>query len=412
MEADLVTPFEAESFVRSLQEVDVREYGGYIWVRQLEYLQKLNYQSHRNAKAREDEFVMDAVVTEDKVGVLIHQALVAEVWKSKVFPLLKPALQEVRSAKPYLMLYYQGVLLSFLEALMYHRSVIDTAEDLLVDFIDYCYRKLLPLLAPSDEEPSADLDVQSRNLEFSMGMTSLSVFRLITDHVESLPLSVVSQLVEQCDIFFVLAQLLEDRPWIKRTENGISLFEDQSWKAQKDEVKVPKAEAQVWMTLVNLFMNAEVRRRYEITPARKSNLLRFRRHLNEVIIDQIPGLSPLHSSLEELNFIEASTSRACELVVQQLPELRERLLSREDWEEIANYQREHFLGDSDEDRTKFSEILMVGVDDNPEESKCSKCGAAATKRCTQCQSEWYCGRACQVQDWPTHKGVCGFFKKV
>jgi hypothetical protein len=190
------------------------------------------------------------------------------------------------------------------------------------------------------------------------------------------------------------------------------LFEDQSWKAQKDEMRVSKVEAQVWLTLVNLFMNSEVRRKYEITPARKSNLLRFRRHLNEVIIDQIPVLNPLHRSLEELNFTDTSSSRASVFVVQQLPELRERLLSREDWEEIANYQREHFLGDSDEDRAKCSEILMVGVDDNLEDPKCSKCGAAATKRCSQCQTEWYCGRACQVQDWPTHKGVCGLLKKA
>lgn len=411
MEADVLTPFEAEAFVKTLQEIDIREYGGFAWTRQLEYLQKLNYQSHRNAKAREDEFVMDAVVTEDKVKTLIHEVLAAEVWKGRIFPLIKPALREVMSAKPYLLLYYQGVVLNFLEVLMYHRSVIDTAEDLLVDFIDYCYRKLLPLLNPSEDEPAEDLDKQAKDLEFRMGMTSLSVMRFITDNIEGLPMSVVTQYIEQCDIFFMLAQLLEDKPWIKRTENGNLIFEDQTWKAQKDEMKVAKMEAQVWLMVVNLFMNSEVRRKYELTAARKSNLMRFRRHLNEVLIDQIPVLGPLHRSLEELNFLDTSSTRSNIFVVQQLPELRDRLLSRSDWQEIADYQRANFLSDTPEDRARCSDILMLGVDDNLEDPKCAKCGALATKRCSQCQLEWYCGRACQVQAWGAHKSVCGLLRK-
>jgi len=54
-----------------------------------EYIYKLNLQSHRNAKAREDEYVMDSVTTWEKVDVLIYDLIVSEVWKQQVLPLLK-----------------------------------------------------------------------------------------------------------------------------------------------------------------------------------------------------------------------------------------------------------------------------------------------------------------------------------
>jgi hypothetical protein len=43
-----------------------------------------------------------------------------------------------------------------------------------------------------------------------------------------------------------------------------------------------------------------------------------------------------------------------------------------------------------------------------EDPKCALCGAAATKRCSRCRAEWYCGRECQVKHWKQHKTLCEY----
>lgn len=46
-----------------------------------------------------------------------------------------------------------------------------------------------------------------------------------------------------------------------------------------------KIEAQLWLTIYNLFMTGESSRKYEITTFRKNNLLRLRKFMNEVLLD-------------------------------------------------------------------------------------------------------------------------------
>ncbi|PVH95472.1 hypothetical protein DM02DRAFT_690044 [Periconia macrospinosa] len=41
-----------------------------------------------------------------------------------------------------------------------------------------------------------------------------------------------------------------------------------------------------------------------------------------------------------------------------------------------------------------------------EHTKCSACGEAASNKCTACQTHVYCGKDCQIKDWPEHKKIC------
>ncbi len=41
-----------------------------------------------------------------------------------------------------------------------------------------------------------------------------------------------------------------------------------------------------------------------------------------------------------------------------------------------------------------------------EPAKCAECGEPAPKKCSRCQSEWYCRRECQVKHWSKHKKAC------
>lgn len=72
-----------------------------------------------------------------------------------------------------------------------------------------------------DMDAVKDLDRQARDIDFGCTMTCLSLIRFITDHMESLPASIIHQLMENTDIPLVLVPLLEYRPWIRTNAKGV-----------------------------------------------------------------------------------------------------------------------------------------------------------------------------------------------
>ena len=60
------------------------------WTRQRECLERLNVQAHHNAVTHSDEFVKEFLVSHDKLGVLVHEPLVVEAWRDRVFPHFGP----------------------------------------------------------------------------------------------------------------------------------------------------------------------------------------------------------------------------------------------------------------------------------------------------------------------------------
>lgn len=59
-------------------------------------------QAHINAIMRSDEFIMESLVTFDKIKPLIFDLLVTEVWKLKVLPILKPDIIKISSFRSYM----------------------------------------------------------------------------------------------------------------------------------------------------------------------------------------------------------------------------------------------------------------------------------------------------------------------
>jgi hypothetical protein len=71
------------------------------WMRQHETLEKLNLQSHHNASTNSDEFVMENVLTYDKLEVLLRELLSVEAWVENVLPKLLPHLTQRNSLRVY-----------------------------------------------------------------------------------------------------------------------------------------------------------------------------------------------------------------------------------------------------------------------------------------------------------------------
>lgn len=75
---------------------------------------------------------------------------------------------------------------------------------------------------------------------------------------------------------------------------------------EAEKNRVCKIEAQIWITLYNMFLSQDTNRKYEITTFRKANLLRLRKYMNEVLLDQLPVLTGMLRALEELSMMEVS----------------------------------------------------------------------------------------------------------
>jgi len=109
------------------------------------------------------------------------------------------------------------------------------------------------------------MDDQVRDIEFSCTMSCFSLIRFISDHCETLPLPIIHQMMENNDIPCVLVPLLEFKPWLRTNPKGEQeKFEDQKWKVVEphERGKLTKIEAQIWLTIYNLFMSADSSRKY------------------------------------------------------------------------------------------------------------------------------------------------------
>lgn len=71
---------EAERFVEGLREFDIDSLGNSQWMDQHRRVVQLNMQAHQSAMAHSDEFVLEAMLTFDKVKVLVHELLAVEAW--------------------------------------------------------------------------------------------------------------------------------------------------------------------------------------------------------------------------------------------------------------------------------------------------------------------------------------------
>lgn len=131
---------------------------------------------------------------------------------------------------------------NILEVMLFHRTACEGADDILVELIDYCYRKFTNLchkcenlpdgqyLRPDEkvsasdllakEDPGKELDQKFDEIEFTCSMSCFSLIRFISDHMDSLPVPIIHQMMENNDIPCILVPLLEFKPWLRKNANG------------------------------------------------------------------------------------------------------------------------------------------------------------------------------------------------
>ncbi|XP_038666667.1 zinc finger MYND domain-containing protein 10 isoform X2 [Scyliorhinus canicula] len=382
-----------------------------------------------DATADQDEFVKETIYTHGKVPTLIHELIAVEVWKQKVFPVLCQ-LQDFtpKSTFPiYIVIHHEATIINLLETIFYHQDLCDSADEAVLDLVDYCHRKLTLLAAQSSDCENQELDrsspatleelqKQSQKLEFDISLKALSIIRYITDHIDSLPLSAQTRLLNTHNIPCVLVHLMEYCPWSRNNSKGeLQKYADGKWYTVpiEDRLKITKLDGQVWIALYNLVLKPNCQQKYDFNNFNKNQLLKLRSFLTEVVIDQLPNLVELQRFLGHLAMTDLPPPKK-DLILEQVPDIRDRIIRENSnkWKAIAKHQVKTAFNPSEQDLReqahRLTETYNLEMMENliPDRPKCGFCGAVAAKRCSRCQVERYCQRECQVKHWSKHKKAC------
>ncbi|XP_061923760.1 zinc finger MYND domain-containing protein 10 isoform X1 [Entelurus aequoreus] len=433
MEGSVLLPVEAEAFVEGLEILSLKDVGSTRWFRQHEHIEKLNMQAILSASAMHDEFIKDMLVTFAKIPVLVHEMILTEVWKHRIFPILCQ-LQDFtpKNTFPlYMVIHYEATIINLLETILFHKESCEAADDAILDLVDYCHRKLIPLAANTSKDGNEtrkthnnasgeallcskeELQIQAAELEFDISLKALSVLRYITDNTDSI--SALNRMLCTHNVPCLLVRLLEICPWSRCRSGEVEKYMNGKWETipVEDRVKMTKVEGQVWLSLYNLLLKEDCQRKYDFNTFNKSQLLKLRSFLTEVLVDQLPNLVELQRFLAHLAVTEAEPPKKS-FLLEQVPEMWNRIVKENagKWKAIAKYQVKETFSASEEDlrhqARRLAQTYNLDVMESllPDKPKCGCCGKAAAKRCSRCQEEWYCHRECQVKQWPKHKKAC------
>ncbi|GFR49693.1 hypothetical protein Agub_g11843 [Astrephomene gubernaculifera] len=400
----LLSAPEAERIICQLAPLDIAEVGSAKWHTQHEWMDRLNLQAHYNAQTHSDEFVVELLVSCDKLPVLLHDLLVTEAWQTHLYPHLAAHLAErVDSVTAYLLTYHQVTVANLLQVCLFHSHATESlSEDWALELADWCSRKLTRLNAEGaalaeHKERSAEAlmrmsrleeqEEQRREVEFSVLMCSLNILRYLTDSLPRLPLGALTRLVSTNDTLMGLLPLLDRPPWQRhrmapvpsgpppeaaagssssssggkggkggggqapRMRPVLERWNGTRWAAvaPSDRLRLCQSEGQVWLAVTNLLVEPRCRARYTLDEYRRERILGLKRHLNEIMFDQLPVLKDLQRVLDELALgvlpDQSSSGRlGSSLILEAVPVLREALLRGRDWRALAEAARREQFG--------------------------------------------------------------------
>ena len=142
---------------------------------------------------------------------------------------------------------------------------------------------------------------------------------VLTQHTEKLSLNVLARMLDTHDILMLLCPLIESPPWTWRHRETAQWlkYEHQNWKVVKpiNLLKLTKLEGQIWLSLYNILTDKTCGERYYFSSQRKDNLLRARKYLNDVLLDQLPMLADIQRFMDEITIMKPPEASAKNMYV-------------------------------------------------------------------------------------------------
>ncbi|KAJ8972356.1 hypothetical protein NQ317_008766 [Molorchus minor] len=413
----LLLPNEIEIYIDALTPQHIKNIGSPQWLEFHQRLQKLNQEALIEATALKEEHVKECLISFGKVNVLIHEAVLINIWKYKVLPkLLKIEPSPTSTFIAYSVLYHEAVSVALLELVLYHPNCCEALEDSAPDLLDYLSGIAAQLLttkqieAANNESQETELFRQRNNLAFDIGIRSLSIIRYLSEAMDRLPISIYSCMYSVHDIPVLLIEILVEAPWVRDGKQ----YSGGTWK-DWDQEQLGQSEAQVWLTLRQLLLDPECPKYYPITDGRKTQLMKLMPLMRPSLLDQLSPLIELKQWLCRVSVMQQSAPPPKPLLLETVLEIREKILQQAGgkWKKIAEKQAPViFINNRDqlqEVAKQLNEAYNIDLLEKfevKEQSKCSQCGKGAIQRCSRCKKTWYCSRACQVTHWPQHKDDC------
>ena len=199
---------------------------------------------------------------------------------------------------------------------------------------------------------AAQLAVWCRDIDFNLACSAVTTLRFLTEHAHALPLAVLARMLDRHDLPTAMVPLIENPPWVRRLPAPAPALDSFSTTAQPtaasaaSQSRLPQApapaqeqsptpaswqkcvgrawidvnprellrltplEGQPWLTLLNLLLEPDARRRYALHSQRCAALQRARRFLTDELIDQVPPLARLRRYLDEAALLAPTTPAA------------------------------------------------------------------------------------------------------
>ena len=356
-------------------------------------------QAHQSAASNNEEFVLEAILTFDKLDVLIHDLLVIEAWKENVYSEILDQVAGRNSMRVYFVMYHEATLINLFEVLLYHKHICQQGGDKMLELVDYIARKLTRLQSGYDFKTNANANAKSpvtsenaserakemaaelekrtpkddlaqhlTDIEFKVCISACTIARFLAEHADSMPLNVVSRITDVHDYLVLMIPLIESPPWTRRNDNTGEWQKLVDFKWNKvlpiDLLKITKLEGQPWLALYHLLAKAVFRERYNLNSFRKGQLLRVRKYLNEVLLDQLPFLADIMRYMDELAISEVPQDNGQNVfMLQQVSVKREEIHKNKNWAEVAEYQMKNVFTMTDKDDKDLRKIADLYSDD-------------------------------------------------
>ncbi|XP_045460692.1 zinc finger MYND domain-containing protein 10 [Harmonia axyridis] len=413
----ILLPTEIEFYIDTMKIQEMENLGSHQWLEWHSRLQKLNQEALIEASELKEEYVKETLISFGKVNLLIHEAILINIWKHKVLPqLLKMMPYPESTMIAYSVLYHEAVCVSLLELATYHSSFCEAMEDDALELLDYCTGNVSLLLSieyrepKTKESPKEELDRQRDNLIFDIGMKCLSIIRYLCETMERLPLSVCSSIYTKYDIPTLFIEILRRKPWIE----GNKQYASGKWRDWDGEAVCPP-EAQTLLTLRHILLDQECPKYYQLTESRKSQLLNLLTFLTPAILDQLSPLIELKQWLCRMSTGSQQASSLNPILLEPCLNIKEGIMHQTggNWKQIAINQLPAIFCSEKEQLMESAKILNEAYNTDLLEKfdventvPCARCGKDSTQRCSRCKKSWYCSRKCQVTHWQLHKELC------